>query len=249
MRAGESQPGSYKITERPGCTASRHDTALAYQVDRCRCPDAIEAQGIYRRRLRWRHHRGLEPRIDATGTLRRIHALQAIGWPRAEILRRLGHADCGTWITKATRVSRRTAHAVHELYDLLADTPGPSPHARSAARTAGWLEPIWWDDDLIDDPNYDPRQIRPQAETQLCTPDVDAIAIDRYLAGDTSVRLTKAEKSLAVQRLLDLGYGVTQIADRMRMSGESARKWIERAREMSGREASIETGKREEAAS
>ncbi|TYK45190.1 sigma-70 family RNA polymerase sigma factor [Actinomadura decatromicini] len=101
--------------------------------------------------------------VDGTGTRRRMQALVAIGWPQARLAERLGVDR--TNLNKALRgdmpVRCRTARAARALYDELWDEPPPadghrekiaSNRARNYARDRGWVPPLAWDDDTIDDP-------------------------------------------------------------------------------------------------
>lgn len=94
---------------------------------------------------------------DATGTRRRLQALVAIGYTEKILAERLG---CGPrsplQIARRSRCEGSTALAVRRLYDELADTPGPSADARKRAVLLGWLAPLWWDQETIDDPLAEP---------------------------------------------------------------------------------------------
>lgn len=139
------------------CTATRHDTALAYQVDKCRCPTAREAYRLYRKRLREHRHQPL--RVDATGTARRLQALAAIGWPTSDLAQRTGHSSIALqqWRSgRHRRVHRATHQIITSLYEQLWDTAGPSTYSRRHATRHGWAVPMAWSDDTIDDPNGRP---------------------------------------------------------------------------------------------
>ncbi|MFE9064860.1 hypothetical protein [Streptomyces violaceusniger] len=95
---------------------------------------------------------------DATGTMRRIRALVAIGWPLAHVAPRiglyvtaLGHIARGNHDT----VRATTAEAVAAEYRHLSRIPGPSTRARNYAAAQGWHGPLAWDD--IDDPGAQPE--------------------------------------------------------------------------------------------
>ena len=95
--------------------------------------------------------------VDATGTRRRIQALAAIGWTLAELATRLGILRSNLRLHKPTLryVTERTRRQVQELYDELWNQPpqGPSgDRMRAWARALGWVPPMAWDDDRIDDP-------------------------------------------------------------------------------------------------
>lgn len=100
--------------------------------------------------------------IDATGTVRRLQALVAIGWSQARIGKQIGIAPGNTTkLMNATQVSVRRAQQIKELYDRAWNRPqtGADWHAKTSATKArkmaaarGWVSPLAWDDDTIDDP-------------------------------------------------------------------------------------------------
>ncbi len=98
-------------------------------------------------------------RVSAAGTLRRLQALRALGWPETVLAQRLGvkrlRLGQGGW------VRRRVARAVRELYDELSMTPGPSQRTRARAVRAGLVPPLAWDDDELDDPGAVPVATEP----------------------------------------------------------------------------------------
>lgn len=100
------------------------------------------------------------PTVDATGTMRRLQALAAIGYssPRlAELL--------GTHRSVIGRISRNeqptvhaaTAEAVARAYRRLSRVPGGNVRARNDARRRGWHSPAAWDGAAIDDPRAVPE--------------------------------------------------------------------------------------------
>lgn len=144
------------------CTATRHDTALAYQVDRCACPTAREAYRLYRKRL----HEGRQPPgwIDSTGVARRLQALAAIGWSTTTLGRRLGY-DRRTVASLRNQRRPRILVPNHTrivaLYDDLWDTTGGCTRTQRTAHARGWAPPMAWDDQSIDDPTAQPQLGRP----------------------------------------------------------------------------------------
>jgi hypothetical protein len=100
--------------------------------------------------------------IEASGTVRRVQALVAIGHTLTSVAEALGwtvqnlskvvHAGA---VPYALCVEVRTALAVSRLYDRWSMTVPDGPmadRARAHARTFGWVPPLAWDDDEIDDP-------------------------------------------------------------------------------------------------
>ncbi|MFE7906511.1 hypothetical protein [Streptomyces albogriseolus] len=100
--------------------------------------------------------------IDAIGTVRRLQALAAIGYPVHETVARVGLSPWWAGnIMKHGRsgggVSRATADAVAALYEELRDVPAPdckgSKITRTMAAKKGWAPPSAWSTASLDDPN------------------------------------------------------------------------------------------------
>ncbi len=104
--------------------------------------------------------------VDSAGTRRRAQALVAIGWPRARIAAEAGMSPSNFGQTlQREQVCAGTARAVREIYDRLWDTPPDEgdrharagvARARNYAAARGWVPPLGWDDDVIDDPDGRP---------------------------------------------------------------------------------------------
>ena len=101
--------------------------------------------------------------VGTTGTTRRLRALVAIGWTQTELARRidwdLANLNCIV-LARRTAVTVDTARMIAALYDELSMTPGPSLRARRLAERRGWLPPLAWDDEQIDDPDHQPQDVR-----------------------------------------------------------------------------------------
>lgn len=98
------------------------------------------------------------PRVDPTGSIRRIQALVAIGWPIVWTAAQTGYHPSYLFNIIAGRVPtipRPVAHRFTALYREYSHRPGPSEYARSIARRNGWHGPLAWD--AIDDPNEKPE--------------------------------------------------------------------------------------------
>jgi len=80
----------------------------------------------------------------------------AIGWPSRILTTRLGMAEHGSVLDIANHnnatIRRATADNVRRVYDELWDKPGPSRISAQRAAKRGWVPPLAWDDDTIDDP-------------------------------------------------------------------------------------------------
>lgn len=155
--------------------------------------------------------------IPSHGTLRRLYALAAIGYPLAETSRRAGlHEGFGRCLShqRHPRVSVAAAEAITTVYDQLHLTPAPDTryarHSRAVARNRGWFPPAAWDD--IDDPREQP----PATVTRLDSPkspnDVDHAVVERVLAGE-KLPTTRAEKFEITRRWKATGRPVKQLND------------------------------------
>lgn len=106
--------------------------------------------------------------VDATGTRRRIQALIATGWSQQRLAGRLGMLP-GNFgdILNREKVTASTARAVTGLYDELWDKPPAegghrekisASRARNYARKHGFVPPLAWDEDALDDPDAGPAE-------------------------------------------------------------------------------------------
>lgn len=147
--------------------------------------------------------------VDGTGTRRRLQALVALGWSQSKLGRRLGilPTNMTPLVTGQRRFVVATADAVRDLYDELSmQLPPQDDHrdriaasrARNLARRNGWLPPLAWDDDLIDDPAHTPLLESDRALAQV--EELDEAAIYRRMHGDKAVRLSKADAAELVRR-------------------------------------------------
>lgn len=153
------------------------------------------------KRTKWIRANLWQGPIPITGTSRRLQALCAIGWPQAELSRRTGIPRCTiSHLIRADieRTSRRNATLVHDVFDRLCMTPGPSQWQRQRARASGWAPPLAWDDDTIDDPTAKPdlgeRRSVPWDERYLELRDELGLGND-----EIAVRMGIRRESLLVQ--------------------------------------------------
>jgi hypothetical protein len=106
--------------------------------------------------------------VSNVGTARRIEALAHMGWSSEILAQRLGvgRAAVKSYRSQSptsprTHVTIETARAIRDLYDELSMTQGPATKAAQWARKRGWLPPLAWDDDSIDDPAATPHDLTP----------------------------------------------------------------------------------------
>lgn len=156
--------------------------------------------------------------VPGLRSARQVQGLAAIGWPLTEQAHRMGmHPKTGWLISRAADkcVSVDTRGRVDLLFDELAETPGPSMAARRAAANNGWLPALVWTD--LDDPDDDPLAVDRGY--------VDEVAVERVLAGE-HLKLTDAETIAVIQTGTARDIPLSQLADRLGLSGTTARKLL-----------------------
>lgn len=165
--------------------------------------------------------------VDATGTVRRLRALVAMGHAQQTLADEVGCAY--TYISMLTherrvQVTVATARSVERVYGALSMVTGPSAMARSNAARYGWHGPLAWDDDTIDDPRSVPQVDAPAPE-----PDESFNALDRWLMGE-SVVLSDTDRRAALSHLMQhTTLTPDQIGERLDgMTGDSVKRSWER---------------------
>lgn len=153
--------------------------------------------------------------IDGTGTARRVQALVAIGWTLTAQAGRVGWLLSNyAALTQGRPVLVQTADLIRDLYDRMSMTPAPpgfgTTRARRLAQSKGWVPPLAWDDDEIDDPAATPAVDAPTRKPPAARSSEDFVADYRMLAG--------------------LGHSKHQIAERLGMSLTAVERQIIRAR-------------------
>jgi transcriptional regulator with XRE-family HTH domain len=134
--------------------------------------------------------------VAAVGSRRRLRALVAIGWTQSALAERLGltPANFGPLVHEQPNVTVARRRAVRALYDELWSTPpadtAAARRARNLAQRHGWVPPMAWDDDTIDDPDAVPSGTEKQPKKTGKLPPVDEL---RWLLGQSS-RLAVAQR-------------------------------------------------------
>jgi hypothetical protein len=134
------------------------------------------------------------PRVDPTGTIRRIQALAAIGWPIVWTAEHTGFHPSYLFNIIAGRVHtipRHVADRFTAIYREYSHQAGPSVFTRSVARRNNWHGPLSWD--CIDDPNEQPEQAEPYepATKYERDPDKRAEIEHLYLLGESVPSIAK----------------------------------------------------------
>lgn len=150
--------------------------------------------------------------VLAIGTKRRLRALMALGWRHEDISRAMGRTGtptCDLLNDTGPYVARANHDAVVRAYDALSMRPGPSEVARRRALRAGYLPPLAWDDEQLDDPAAVPSMDFDLVEGAVAL--VDQVAVDEVLAGRPQV-LNRAERERALPDLVTRGLSDLEIA-------------------------------------
>ena len=144
-----------------------HGTLARYK-QHCSCPPCRRANADYmRRRRRMMAYGWWKGLADPTGTRRRLQALVYNGWSLGLLSTRLGRdrTNLRKMLYESKQVNAATIRQVRALYDELWDQPPPerdlfekgaATKARKYARERGWVPPLAWSDDEIDDPAASP---------------------------------------------------------------------------------------------
>lgn len=214
-------PTIIRRTTNPHCTAAWHGTWSAYRHG-CQCTEAREAERITRKRLReGRHHSSV---VDATGTRRRLQALQALGWRWTDLAPRFGVTSQAVqmWST-GRQVYVETMRRVVVVYDALSTTRGPSEITRHRAEQKGWVPPQAWDDDNIDSPD---------ATADLGAPEddqADEVAVTLALAGTlTWGSLATPDRAAYIAEARRRGMSAAAASSLVRVGQNYYQRWAER---------------------
>jgi len=133
----------------------------------------------------------------------------AIGWPLEVLDERLGFKRSAlSQVVIRDWVMATTAEKVRAIYDELSMIPGPSDYGRVRAVNRGWVPPLAWDDDTIDDPNAKPHRTT-KRDIEASYRDIDEVAVQRALDGGR-VTLTLPEREAAITTLVR----TTDLSDR-----------------------------------
>lgn len=164
--------------------------------------------------------------VDATGTRRRIQALVTIGWSQSRIGHRLG-MEPGNFnrTIKSARVNADTARKTRALYEELWNQPQTGTDQRSKisvaraknyAKAHGWVPPLAWDDETIDDPAARAAIFE---ESELVHGEeriADIVFLMNSGAGQAEIITRTGFKNLAALERLCLRYGRNDVVHRIK---------------------------------
>ncbi|MFK8851308.1 hypothetical protein [Streptomyces sp. Ac-502] len=162
--------------------------------------------------------------VPAEGAVRRVQALYAIGHFNRQIAELSGVSRdfiCDLVNGRHPRIGVQSNAGIRRAYAELSMTVGGSVKTRLYAQAKGWVPPLAWDDDTIEDPAALPMLdvSEPQVET-------GAEAVARFLMGE-SVLLGAAERREAIQHFMEwTEMTPVDIAVRMEVSARAvSRAW------------------------
>lgn len=190
------------------------------------CEDCAREEWRYRKRRKLRHLAGDAPMVPSIGTVRRIQALQALGWTGPQIADAAGmslNSMRSMQYHGAATVRTSTAKKIAAAFDTMCMTR-PEGHyanrARSMAARRGWLPPLAFDD--IDDPNEQPKHnAKGTGNPTELQRAVDMAVVWRLVDRGVRVRkLSNAEAEAACQILYARGFTGRQIAQQYGLAAE-----------------------------
>lgn len=174
-------------------TTRQHGTYSRYNHG-CHCDPCREAMYQYKSRYFLRRERR-QLKVPSIGAIRRIRALQAIGWDLARIAAAGGWAAKGNVLSilKQDTILASTHDRIDAAYEALSGTPGPSIRSRRRGEREGWAPPLAWDD--IDSPTEQPSGVA--ASVVVHERSVRAERIRRMAARGMNDRQIAAELGLS----------------------------------------------------
>lgn len=180
------------------------------------CQPCRNAMGRLRKRNRFLEVTGQPQTVPKLGIVRRIRALQALGWTLNQIADAAGipARTVKDPLYRGEVCYRTTAEAIDRAYRMLSmklprevttQEKRDASYSRGIAKRRGWPPPLAWDD--IDDPDetpqvaaYQPRNIRDSYRSD----DYDESVVLRILDGER-LPATRAEREEAMRRWLAMG--------------------------------------------
>lgn len=185
----------------------RHGTNAGY-VAGCRDACCLRAKSRYDKARKWElHSTGQHRKVPAYRALRRLRALQALGWSIPQIARRADVNERHLYsLSRHGTLYRSTFVKIVRAYDGMCMSLPPTTttserisavKARKWALRNGYAPPLAWDD--IDDPDEQPvGMVRDDTH-------VDEAVVLRILDGDNRVHANAAERVEVCRRWVAAG--------------------------------------------
>ena len=170
--------------------------------------------------------------VPSAGARRRVEALMTLGWSQQAIAQLLGwQPNRVSSLRGKARVEVASAAAVAGLYDRLWASPAPtgtpaerwsSSRTRNYAARCGFVPPLGWDDETIDNPSARPAVRVKDGRIRDARP-TDA-------ATGTLASMARAERLDAVLRLSERGLSAAAIAARLGTTERSVTRYRAKGR-------------------
>ncbi|SCE16556.1 hypothetical protein GA0115250_144745 [Streptomyces sp. BvitLS-983] len=144
--------------------------------------------------------RPMKGQVSSVGAVRRLRALYALGHFARDIAERSGLSKDAVADLVAGRPATLDASrdaAVRACFDELSMKVGGSAKTRLRAQAEGWVPPLAWDEDAIDDP-----AAVPHVDAAAAVPESGERAVARWLAGE-SVVLSQSARAEVVGHLME----------------------------------------------
>lgn len=203
MNADDPRHGTY-AGYGAGCRS--RETCSNQSPDTC-----VDAERRYQNRYNRDRAYGRPRKVPSIGSVRRLQALMAVGWPGHYLAERLGmrQTNLPTHL-KFPTIRTERAERLKALYEelLATDAVGPSDRTRRHAEMHGFLPPEAWADTDMDDPDAMPDYQCLWQEPPL---DIDVIAVELALQGQR-VTLNRDEQVEVIRRLTASGRTESQIS-------------------------------------
>ena len=119
-------------------------TSTCRSLHHCKCVACTDRARRYENWRQAQRRKGRQFRVPAIGSVRRIRALQRLGWSYKAIGEHMGYSE--SWpmmIARQTFVSPRTAAKVREVYDALSmrlPTPRTKDERAAVTKTRRYAE-------------------------------------------------------------------------------------------------------------
>ncbi len=164
--------------------------------------------------------------VPAFGAARRIRALQALGYTYAHLSAELSlPKESFHRFTQVRQIQGRNWLRVAELYERLNATVGPSSLTATKARNRGFVTPMAWYGLDIDHPDQ-----QPAIGTDSEVGDIDAILLERVLAGEYAGNVPAPERLAVLNIAVEKGWSGSHVARLLNLKKEAGDRALVRHR-------------------
>ncbi|MFE1949973.1 hypothetical protein ACFW9D_05825 [Streptomyces sp. NPDC059524] len=166
--------------------------------------------------------------VPSVGAVRRVRALYALGHLNWQIAAEAGVSRDGVCALAAGRwptIKVAMDDGIRRAYNRLSMTTGTSWKTRNLAAKNGWVSPLAWDDESIDDPDATPAT---DAPAPAATEGENVAA--RWLMGESVVLSAEARLEALCHLFEWTDMTIAQIAARLEMTPSAAEQTWHRHR-------------------